>query len=198
MCRSIIAVFFVAFLIVGCASSRAPVVPPVEAGFTVQINQQFDALANYTRIYFQQGMQLPSAALDRWNTYCRLHVYNPDKKANYVTAVSAGRFVVERVRSRYEVTGNSYGGSGLYASAGFGLSIFQSSSGFETYRDGPPSYYLYRVEMKLVSPDQPDVQTLICSKKWSTHGNYYPTLSEIRLALGDIIEIIPPADSSNG
>jgi hypothetical protein len=36
--------------------------------------------------------------------------------------------------------------------------------------DRLPSYYLYRVNMKLVSPDQPDVQSLICSRKSGTYG----------------------------
>lgn len=189
---------FLAAFIAGCASSRTPIVPPVDTGFTVQINQQFDALPNYTRIYFQQGIRLPYKALDRWSTYCRLHVYNPDKKADYMTAVFPGRFTVDRVRNRYEIAMNKHDDSGLYASVGFGFSIYHSPSGLYRHRDGPPSYYLYRVEMKLSSLEQPDVQTLICSRKWGTRGNYYPTLAEIRLALGDIIEIIPPATSTSG
>ncbi len=197
MRRTIISIFLAAF-IAGCASTRTPVAPPVDTGFTIQINQQFDALPNYTRIYFQQGMQLPSKALDRWMTYCRLHVYNPDKKADYMTAVFPGRFTVDRVRNRYEVTENKHDGSDLYASVGFGFSIYYPSSGLYRYRDGPPSYYLYRVEMKLSSPEQPDVQALICSRKWGTSGNYYPTLKEIRLALGDIIEVIPRTTSTSG
>jgi len=197
MRRTIIPIFLAAF-IAGCASTRTPIVPPVDIGFTVQINQQFDALPNYSRIYFQQGMQLPYKALDRWNTYCRLHVYNPDKKADYMTAVFPGRFTIDRVENRYEVSMNRHDESGLYASVGVGFSSYQSPSGLYRYRDGPPSYYLYRVEMKLSSPEQPDVQKLICSRKWGIGSNHYPTLAEIRLALGDIIEIIPPATSTSG
>ncbi len=182
----------------GCASTRAPVIPPVDTSFTVQINKQFDSLPNYSRIYFQGGMQVPKTALDRWTTYCRLHVFNPDMKADYLSSVAPGIFTISRVFNRVESSDYPVTGSGFYVFAGIGLSRFNSSFGFDRELHDPPSYYLYRVEMKLTSPEQPDVQTLICSKKWSTRGNYYPTLVEIRHALGDLIEIIPLLISSNG
>jgi len=197
MRRTIVPIFLATFL-AACAATREPISPAVDTGFIVQINRQFDSLPNYTRIYFQDGLQVPGKALDRWITYCRLHIYNPDKQADYMTSVFPGRFSVDRVINRYEIVKNTHTGSGLYASVGFGFSIFHSSSRRFGHWDGPPSYYLYRVEMKLVSPDQPDVQTLICSKKWGTGGNHYPTLQEIRRALGSLIEIIPLSSSSSG
>ncbi len=196
MHQCLFTIVLAAFL-AACASTRTPIIPPVDTGFTVQINKQFDSLSNYTRIYFQSGMQIPKTALDRWTAYCRLHVYNPEKKADYLTSVKAGNFAISKVSNRAESSDYPVSGSGFYTSIGFGLSSFNSSIADRGWHD-LPSYYLYRVYMKLTSPDQPDVQTLICSKKWSTRGNYYPTLVEIRHALGDIIEIIPLSISSNG
>ncbi|MDH3389747.1 MAG: hypothetical protein OEN02_17815, partial [Gammaproteobacteria bacterium] len=63
--------------------------------------------------------------------------------------------------------------------------------------DGPPDYYLYQVEMKLTSADQPDVQFLTCSRKWSARGNYFPTLAAMRRALGKLI-LLEPMSISTG
>jgi len=185
-------------LSVGCASTRAPIIPPVNSGFTVQTNKQFDSLPNYTRLYFQDGLQIPKTALDRWTTYCRLHVYNPDMKADYLASVKPGKFGISKVTNRAESSDYPIAGSASYASFRVGLFGYRSATGLNSARYDPPSYYLYRVDMKLTSPDQPDVQTLICSKKWSKRGNYYPALVEIRHALGDIIENIPLSISSDG
>jgi hypothetical protein len=175
---------FLLLLMAGC-SGRTPTVPPVSHSATVQINQGYDSLPNYSRIYFQGGKQIAKTELDRWTTYCRLHVYNPDMKADYVTSVTAGKFEVVNVRNQLEVVGNSYSDPDFYATPGSGFSVSKASWGGDWFMDRMPGYYLYRVNMKLVSPDQPDVQSLICSGKWGTYGDYYPTLGEIRQALGN-------------
>ena len=197
MHQRLFTIVLVAFL-TSCVSTRTPIVPPVHTRFAVQINKQFDSLPNYTRIYFQDGMRVTFQALDQWLTYCRLHVYNQQKKADYLASVTPGRFGIAKVSMYYESSWYSFAGSGTYASVGTGLSGFNSSFDYDRELHDPPSYYLYRVEMKLTSPDQPDVQTLICYRKWATRGNYYPRLDGIRRALGDIIEIKPPSISSSG
>ena len=187
-------------LMAGC-SGRTPTVPPVSHSATVQINQSYDSLPNYSRIYFQAGQRIAKTELDRWTTYCRLHVYNPDMKADYVTSVAAGKFEVVSVRNQLEVVRNSYSDPDFRATPESGFSVSKVSGRGDWFMDRLPSYYLYRVNMKLVSPDQPDVQSLICSRKSGTYGNYYPTLGEIRQALGNVIEITPLStagiDSSN-
>ena len=52
-----------------------------------------------------------------------------------------------------------------------------------------PSNVTYKVEMRLQSVEQPDVRSLICEKRVDAYGRYFPTNSEIRTALGDLIEI---------
>jgi len=168
---------FLLLLVAGCASTRTPIVPPVNIGFRVQVNEQFDALPNATRIQFQHGNRIPQGNLDKWTTYCRLFVYNRNRKADYVTAVSPGNFEVIRVEVRYDSSNSPQG----YASAGLSWRV----------RD-VPAYYVYQVRMQLTSPDQPDIRSLNCFKKWATpRANQYPTLAEIRQALGNLIEIGP-------
>jgi len=183
-------IIFLLLLVASC-SGRTPTIPPVSHSATVQINQGYDSLPNYSRIYFQGGKRIAKTELDRWTTYCRLHVYNPDMKADYVTSVAAGKFEVVSVRNQLEVVENSYSDPDFHAIPKSGFSVLKASSRGDWFFDRMPSYYLYRVNMKLVSPDQPDVQSLICSRKWGTYGDYYPTLGEIRQALGNSIEITP-------
>jgi hypothetical protein len=54
-----------------------------------------------------------------------------------------------------------------------------------------PAYYLYQVSMPLTSPEQPELRSLDCYRKWATpRANQYPTLAEIRAALGEYLELI--------
>ena len=180
----------VAAVTAGCATTRTPYSPPLDTGHRVTINRSFEFLPNYSRIYFQYGEQVAKSSLDRWDPYCRLHVFNRDRKADYLTRVTPGDFAISSVKLRYQSSDYPYYGSGpgIFSSVSFGLTSFDSSSDLAR-RDGPPNFYLYRIVMKLNSTFQPDVKTLTCSRKWSTRGNYFPTLAEIRAALGEQIEI---------
>jgi hypothetical protein len=52
--------------------------------------------------------------------------------------------------------------------------------------------------MQITSPDQPDVRSLNCFKKWAIpRANQYPTLVEIRQALGNLIKLKPSSTASN-
>jgi hypothetical protein len=170
--RQRLSTIFLLLLVAGCAA-RTPIVPPVDPGFRVQVNSQFDALPNATRLQFQGGELIQQGNLDKWTTYCRLFVYNRNQKADYVTAVLPGNFEVIRVIVTYVSSENPF------------VSRY--------WRDRDiPSYYLYQVRMQLTSADQPDIRSLNCFKKWSApRANQYPTLAEIRQALGNLIELRP-------
>ncbi len=183
-------------LLTGCASTRTSNTPPVNSNFTVQVDTAYDSLPNYSRIYFQHGMRIPDGGLDKWVTYCRLHVYNPERKADYLTSVSPGSFAVTKASNLLQSSRSTLMDPGNNGSFGLAFSNYKTSFGTRWSREGPPSYYLYRVKMKLSSVDQPDVQTLICSRKWGTRGGDYPTLSDIRRALGEHIEILTPSASN--
>ena len=178
MMRQHLFTLFLLLLVAGC-SARTPIVPPVNTGFKVQVNAQFDALPNATRLQFQGGELIPQGNLDKWTTYCRLFVYNRNRKADYVTAVLPGNFEVTRVEVKY--VSSNY----TFASRSWRV------------RD-VPAYWVYQVLMQLTSPDQPDVRSLNCFKKWAVpRAKQYPTLAEIRQALGNLIELKPSSTISN-
>jgi hypothetical protein len=174
--RQHLSTFFLLLLVAGC-SARTPIVAPVNPGFRVQVNAQFDALPNATRLQFQGGELIQQGNLDKWATYCRLFVYNRNQKADYFTAVLPGSLEVTRAVVKYNSSDRPPRTS--YVDLNRGV------------RD-LPSYYVYQVLMQLTSPDQPDIKSLNCYKKWAIpRANQYPTLAEIRQALGNLIEIGP-------
>ncbi len=190
----IISVFTAGLLAGGCARNIPPYEPPIDSGYGLQIKRGYDNLPNYTRLYFQQGARIDEKMLERWTTHCHLHVFNRDKNADHSISIAPGRFEITGVKLRYQSSEYPY--YGIQAGdtlVGFGLIGDRASPEYGWRRDGPPSYYLYRIEMRLGSATQPEVQSLTCSRKWSTRGSYYPSLDDMREALGDIIEIIPPA-----
>ena len=185
--RSIGIALFCTFFMLGCANSGSRVLPPVSSKFQLDINQSFSDLPNYSRLYFQNGQRVVQGNLDRWTTYCRLHVFNRGEEANYLTSVSTGTIPISGVK-------NIRQSSNHVESGGFRLAFNNKYGGFGSFASGDgefniPSYYLYRVRMQLESPEQPDLQTLICSKKWATRGDYYPSLEEIKGALGSAITL---------
>lgn len=91
-------------------------------------------------------------------------------EADYITSVAAGKFEVVSVRNQIEVIENYFLSPDFYATPGSEFSVSKVSGRGDWFMDRLPSYYLYRVNMKLVSPDQPDVQSLICSRKSGTYG----------------------------
>ncbi len=166
-------------LVSACASGRAPLGAPLDTSFTLHINQAYGELPNGTHIDFQHGVRVPQGNLDRWTTYCRLYAYNRIRGADYRSEVSVGEIEISAVSMAYQSSDNLGHPWNMHHSLSWSL------------RD-PPSYYLYRVSMRLTSPEQPDIQSLNCYKKWATaHAEQYPTLPEIRQALGRLMELVP-------
>ena len=179
MFRNYLLIIFLC-LLGACSTKRPPFTAPVDTGFQLQIRQAFTDLPNGTHIDFQLGRRVLSGNLDRWTTYCRLYVYNRSRGADYVTSIIPGSFQVSAVDIGY-VSSDYPGRPGAFGHLSRGV------------RDNP-AYYLYHVEMRLTSPDQPDLRSLNCYKKWATPRAYqYPTLAEIRSALGDGFRLAPIA-----
>ena len=181
------AILLLSSLLSACSTTGKPVAA-VDNGYRVAVKQAWEALPNYSRIYFQGGQQAPYQSLDQWVTYCSLYLFNRDRQADYLTAVTEGEFAIKQVNIYRKSSESSPGINGLFASLGFDLHK-TSASGPDWERDGPPSYYLYEVEMKLSSADQPDLKSLSCAKKWNVRGNYYPTLLEMQRALGEQVTL---------
>lgn len=167
----------------GCAAAPYPL--PLDTAYRLQLHRSFGPQPNYTRIYFQHGARIAAGDLDKWVTWCELYVFDSMQGAGYRTAIEAGDFSLSRVRIRY----HSSEGPLYFPTIGFSFGL-----GRDRDDAGPPDYYLYSVIMRLASPDQPDVKSLTCRRKWAVRGNHFPTLADMRRALGDAITLAAPGD----
>lgn len=160
----------------GCAGAGKYVdLPMVAPTSVVQINQQLEIPPELARVYIQNGVQVSKKGLDKWLTYCSVLMQKVNTPGEPLQTVSPGKFEVTEVREY-----NDYRYSPrIYAS----LTLVS--------RD-PPSNVIYSVDMRLQSQQQPGVRSLICVKHVDAYGRYYPTLAEMRVALGDAIEINMP------
>lgn len=160
-----------------CGSSRYRFNPPVNPGASVQINQTYTSLSNGGKVYFQQGIQVFEGNIDRWETHCELYVYNPDQDADYKTSIQAGRFKVTRVGSNKETVEVNTFAKGVEVAS------------LNWHDHDRPSFITYKTGLSLQSDQQPDVRALNCYRAVSVAGAYHPDLTQIRGALGNLIEI---------
>jgi hypothetical protein len=176
-----IAVISLLAILAACSTTGTPTVEPVGKGSILRLRQPLADLPNGSHVDFQQGMRIKPGNLDRWSTYCRLYVYDPTRGADYLLSLSPGSFTVTGVSMSYrssDFPGMADNGFGLFP---WGVRV-------------APSYYLYKVGLRISSPDQPVAHSLDCYRKWATaHADQYPTLAEIRAALGDLATIELPA-----
>ena len=61
----------------------------------------------------------------------------------------------------------------------------------------PPTNVIFELEMRLNSAEQPDVWAMYCARQVTVfspifRSSYYPKLADIRVALGNTIEIKSP------
>jgi hypothetical protein len=141
----------------------------------VQINQPLEIPDGEARIYIQHGKAIAKrGGLDRFLTYCSILMQNLHVPGEPLLTVSPGRFDVREVR-RYNDRFNH-------------LRILVASTLW--IGEGGPSNTTYTLEMRLKSADQPDVRSLFCVKESDLGPRWqYPTIAEIRIALGDAVTI---------
>jgi len=164
-------------LLAACSTTGTPIVEPIGKGSVLRLQQPFADLPNGSHVDFQGGRRIAPGNLDRWSTYCRLYVYDPTREAEHRISLTPDEFRVISVEMSY--SSSDFPGM---VGPGFG----HMSWGVRT----APAYYLYRVGMRISSPDQPEARSLDCYKKWGTpRANQYPTLTEIRAALGELIKV---------
>jgi len=165
-------------LLTACASQQTTLVPPLDRGAVVRLMQEFKGIANGGHIDFQQGQPVEEGNLDRWTTWCRLYAYDQTRDADYQITLETGDFQVGTVAMGYR--SSDFPNWSIH-----GIGFFPRG-----VRD-VPAYYLYRIGMPLTSPEQPELRSLDCFKKWATpNANQFPTLAEIRAAVGDYLELI--------
>lgn len=178
MLRTLIC-FLIAVFLVACVNTGVPQPPPLIRGDIVRINQSFPDIVNGGHIDFQQGQIIAEGNLDRWVTWCRLYVYDPTRDADYRTTVEPDDF-------RVSTAGRGYQSSDFPNWSIHGIGLLGGGV------HDMPAYYLYWVKMPLSSPQQPQLRSLECYRKWATpRANKYPNLIEIREAVGAYLDLIP-------
>ncbi len=150
--------------------------PAVNPASTVQIKANLDIPDQRARVFMQNGTVLAEKAINRWDAYCSVLVRDVQYSDQPQQTVQPGHFDILKVRESNDYTTASK----TYVASN---SIFLEL----------PSFVLYRVDMHLVSAEQPDVLSLSCEKRGDNgFRSDYPTLLEMRVALGDLIDINEP------
>ncbi|MEM7294959.1 MAG: hypothetical protein AAF420_16400 [Pseudomonadota bacterium] len=164
-------------VLAGCASHypRNTESGEIYAGATVGIQTELEIPDFKARVYFQHGKALNHAPSDRWTTYCSVLVQNVQYPDQARQVVQPGDFGVVRVKQS-----NDYNNRAR---------VFVASV---KWSYDPPSNVTYKTELRLASPEQPDVRSLICEKRVDAYGRYQPSFSEIRAALGEHVKIQLP------
>ncbi len=154
--------------------------PPI--GSQLILKKPVAIKADDARAYFQNGAIVPRT-IDYFTPHCQLEVNNvmpvtqtlqPDTFT--ITQVSRKTFDVVQV------------GNTQLARVGFGIGI---GLGFG---DDGVSDIMYAWQMKLSSAKQPHVRMLICGGVFDKPVDAeYPSINEMRRALGDYGELITPA-----
>jgi hypothetical protein len=162
-------------LIAACAgtssySGRVAVLPLS----IVQVNTQLEIPAGEARVYIQNGVAIAKrGGLDRFSTYCSVLMQDLHVPGEPLLTVSPGRFEVREVRQ----SNDRYNDSRILIASTMWVGGSQPSNTFFT------------LEMRLKSAEQPAVRSLFCVKESSLRGSHYPTIEEIRIALGDAVTI---------
>ncbi len=169
-------------IVSGCATalennSERPSVSPAAI---VQVNQQLEIPNRKARVYIQDGAIITFRKKDEWSTYCSLLMQQKHASGEPKLSVLPGQFKITKVIESEDGqgTGRTYVASLEWVMGDRSINV------------------IYRVEMRLSSADQPGVRALICEKRADNMGVHsihnYPTLAEIKTALGDTIEIKSP------
>ena len=151
------------------------ITPSVNPNSVVQVNQHFEIPNLKARVYIQKGIVSAKRDLDPWNTYCSLLMQDLHSAGEPRLAVSPGQFEVSKVRQ--------------YSEQQYFRANFVASAGEWHY---VPPIVVFTIEMRLKSPEQPGVRALICAKQVESYGSHYPTVAEMKIALGNTIEIKSP------
>ena len=183
--RTIVAVTGI-IVISGCGASfkNNTVRPSVSPAAIVQVNQQLEIPNGKARVYIQDGAVITYRKKDKWSTYCSLSMQQKHATGEPKLSVLPGQFQITKVIE-------SEDGLGTRRTYVASLGWIIDARGFERSANA-----IFGVEMRISSVEQPGVRALICEKRADNMGgiNYrdYPTLAEIKTALGDTIEIKTP------
>ena len=159
-------------IVSGCGVSfkNDPVQPRVTPALLVQINQNLEIPNRQARVYIQDGIKAALREVDKWSTYCSLRMKDRHKEGEPNLTILPGQFEIIKVREFDDYV--------------------RTISSF-------PLYVIFEVEMRLQSPQQPDVWAMYCARQVTVLSpffppSFYPKLADISVALGNIVEIKEP------
>jgi hypothetical protein len=159
----------------GTSSSHYAVQASVTPASVVIVNQSLEIPNKKARVYIQDGAQTAKRDLDPWRVYCSLLMQQLHSAGEPKLSVLPGQFEITKVRA-YKERQNFPG-------------TFVASTREWQY---VPPIVIFRVEMRLNSAQQADVRSLICAKQVESYGHHYPTIEEMRAALGNTVAIKMP------
>ena len=169
-------------LVSGCSSqpSRYSTQASVNPALVVQVNRNFEIPEQKARVYIQNGNKVTKRNIDKLSTYCSVLMQDLHKAGEPRLTVSPGQFEIIKIRKF-----NDY--------SSFPGTIVASRKWIFDF----PVVVIFEVEMRLKSAEQPGVRSLFCAKQVQVFSpfnskRHYPSLTEIRTALGDAIEIKMP------
>jgi hypothetical protein len=151
--------------------------------WVLELHQDVTIPPNRTRVFFQDGRVV--YGINEYEPHCQLRVRPISEQPQ---PVHADRFTIEKVFG----TVDSIVSNGAIRLAAAGTAVVMGGGGGG---DGP-SQVIYFYFMGLHSDRQPDVSYLVCGGALNDPAlARYPTLQEIRAALGDRATLVTPGDS---
>lgn len=154
----------------------------IPAGSALVIEQAVPVAPGRRDVYIQYGRVQRSGIVDRYALYCELvlrYLYDQAR------SVAPGRYLITSAEPYIDRHGVSHG-TVWYAAIGFGIGIGG---------DPAPSPQLYALRLRLQGPPGSDVKELICGELYDPYEARYPTIDEIRAALGRVarLDLLVPA-----
>jgi hypothetical protein len=169
---------------------------------SVVVEQEIAIPPGTAHAKLQGGATVPHAQLRRYEPHCELEVNDVLDTAQ---SVHPGHFAVTRIQRQQQwgaletaillaaaapdgewVTAGSRIGGSVGVGIGFGTRVGRRD-------DGGGSFALYSIHLRLQSAEQPNVRELRCNAGWDIMPHVqYPTLAEMRAALGPLIRIAIP------
>ena len=166
-------------IVSGCGASfeSEPVQPRAHPALVVLINQNLEIPNGEARVYIQDGVKDALRDIDKWNTYCSLRMKDRHKEGEPKLTISPGQFEIFKVRESND--------------SDFFPGTFVMSRGISS---DFPLDVIFEVEMRLKSAQQPNVWAMYCARQVTVfspifRSSYYPKLADIRVALGNTVEI---------
>ncbi len=178
--------FFIALICIaitaGCQQSRIrPEDSPwfrLPVGSTLQLNQDIEVFPEHARAFLQGGKSVQHGEIDEFSPYCNFEVREVSGESSQWIR-----------RDRFVITRTQQGSDFIFLGYGYWpMANLRTGRSFFRHRPYPVNRHIH---YWVRSGGQPDVMRLTC---FSGRKDYwmatYPTLNEIRDALGDRVSIV--------